>query len=68
MFCHLTLSETCITSLCPAEGSKQQTEIQCLDKELQELSEKKRELQERQDNILHSKDQRKGVSTLPPLW
>lgn len=64
----LTPSKTCITSLCTAEGSKQQTEIQCLDKELQELSEKKRALQESQDNILHSKDHRKGVSTLPPLW
>ncbi|XP_071242099.1 uncharacterized protein [Salvelinus alpinus] len=56
------------------DGSKEQTEIQFLDKELQELSEKKRELQKRQDNILHSKDQRKeciisqgGVSVLPDL-
>ncbi|XP_041735682.1 uncharacterized protein LOC121569106 isoform X2 [Coregonus clupeaformis] len=54
------------------EGSKQQIEIQCIDQELQELSEKKRELQESQDNILHSKDQRKeciisqgGLSVLP---
>ncbi|XP_041719115.1 uncharacterized protein LOC121550813 [Coregonus clupeaformis] len=59
-----------------AEGSKEQIEIQCIDQELQELSEKKRELQESQDNILHSKDQRKvsfaeciisqgGLSILP---
>lgn len=46
-------------SLCPSGDSNEQSEIYSIDKELEQLSDIKRELQERQDKILHANDQGK---------